>query len=66
VTVSGERIQSRSTHGTGCAYATSLACRLALGDNLPQAARAAKDYVRRAIQSAYPVGKGTGPINHLG
>jgi hydroxymethylpyrimidine/phosphomethylpyrimidine kinase len=64
--IAGERVESRSTHGTGCAYATAIACRLALGDDLLQAARAAKEYVRRAIQSAYPVGKGTGPINHLG
>lgn len=63
--IEGEHIESRSTHGTGCAYATSLACRLALGDDLPQAARAAKSYVRRAIATAYPMGKGTGPINHL-
>jgi hydroxymethylpyrimidine/phosphomethylpyrimidine kinase len=64
--VSGKRIESRSTHGTGCAYATAMACRLALGDDLPHAARAANEYVRRGIQAAYPVGKGTGPINHFG
>ena len=62
----GEHIESRSTHGTGCAYATSVACRLALGDDLPHAARAAKAYVRRAIENAYPIGKGVGPLNHLG
>jgi hydroxymethylpyrimidine/phosphomethylpyrimidine kinase len=62
----GERSESRSTHGTGCAFATALACRLALGDDLPQATRAAKAYVRKAILSAYPLGKGIGPLNHLG
>ena len=65
VVITGEHIESPSTHGTGCAYATSLACRLALGDDLPHAARAAKEYVRRAIERAYPLGKGTGPLNHL-
>ncbi len=64
--VRGERIASRSTHGTGCAYATAIACRLALGDDRLQAARAAKEYVGRAIHSAYPLGKGTGPMNHFG
>jgi len=63
---SGERIQSRSTHGTGCAFATALACQLALGDNLPEAVRAAKKYVRNAILTAYPLGKGIGPLNHFG
>jgi hydroxymethylpyrimidine/phosphomethylpyrimidine kinase len=62
----GEHIDSTSTHGTGCAYATALACRLALGDDLPHAAREAKQYVSHAIASAPPIGKGTGPINHLG
>jgi len=64
--IPGERIESCSTHGTGCAFATALACRLALGDDLSLAVRAAKDYVRRAILSAYPLGKGTGPLNHFG
>jgi hydroxymethylpyrimidine/phosphomethylpyrimidine kinase len=63
---SGERIESRSTHGTGCTFATALACRLALGDDLRQAVRAAKEYVRKAILSAYPLGKGIGPLNHFG
>ena len=60
----GMHLDSRSTHGTGCAFATALACRLALGNTLPQAVRAAKEYVRKAITAAYPMGKGTGPINH--
>lgn len=55
-----------STHGTGCAFATALACGLAQGKELAQAVRGAKDYVRRAILAAYPLGKGTGPINHAG
>ena len=63
--LSGSHIESRSTHGTGCAFAASLACQLALGQELPQAVRAAKEYVRKAVESAYPMGKGTGPINHM-
>ncbi len=62
----GDLIESRSTHGTGCAFATALACRLAVGDQLSEAVRAAKEYVRKAILSAYPVGKGVGPLNHFG
>jgi hydroxymethylpyrimidine/phosphomethylpyrimidine kinase len=64
--IPGEHIDSRSTHGTGCAFATALACRLAVGDDLVQAARAAKEFVRKAIESAYPLGKGTGPVNPSG
>lgn len=62
----GERINSRSTHGTGCAFATAIACQLALGRNLTQAVRAAKQYVRKAMLTAYPLGKGAGPLNHFG
>jgi hydroxymethylpyrimidine/phosphomethylpyrimidine kinase len=58
-------LESGSTHGTGCAFATSIACQLALGKDIPEAVRVAKDYVKRAIEAAYPLGKGVGPINHM-
>jgi hydroxymethylpyrimidine/phosphomethylpyrimidine kinase len=61
----GEKIASTSTHGTGCAFATSLACNLALGRSLPEAVSAAKSYVTGAIRHAYPIGKGHGPLNHF-
>ncbi len=62
---SGKKIQSKSTHGTGCAFATSLACNLARGFELKDSVQAAGQYVRRAIERAYRVGKGKGPIHHL-
>jgi len=58
-------IESRSTHGTGCAFATAIACNLANGYPVRDAVLAAKQYVREAIENAYPVGTGTGPLNHL-
>ena len=61
----GARLKSRSTHGTGCAMAAALACLLAQGKDLASAVEEAKEYVRRAIQQADPLGKGVGPINHL-
>ena len=61
----GERIETRATHGTGCAFAMALTCLLATGRELPAAVGEAKEYVRRAMLAAYPVGKGTGPMNHL-
>ena len=36
------RLKSNSTHGTGCAFATSVACHLALGRGLPEAVLLAK------------------------
>ena len=61
----GSRVESQATHGTGCAFATAIACELALGRGLPEAVRAAKAFVREAIEAAYPVGRGVGPVNHL-
>ncbi len=61
----GDRIESNATHGTGCAFATAIACNLALGKTVVEAVRAAKEYVRRAIAEAYPLGHGKGPMNHL-
>jgi hydroxymethylpyrimidine/phosphomethylpyrimidine kinase len=58
------RIESNSTHGTGCAFAAAIACALATGHDLPTAVKNAKAFVRSAIESAYPLGKGIGPINH--
>jgi hydroxymethylpyrimidine/phosphomethylpyrimidine kinase len=60
-----ERLRSNSTHGTGCALSTSLACHLAQGRGLPEAVLLSKAYVSAAIAHAYPLGCGVGPINHL-
>nr|MBA3915457.1 bifunctional hydroxymethylpyrimidine kinase/phosphomethylpyrimidine kinase [Terriglobales bacterium] len=64
-TYSSEQLSSPSTHGTGCAFATAVACGLATGSSLRDAVQAAKGYVFAAIRNAYPVGKGRGPIHHL-
>ncbi len=60
-----DRQRSNCTHGTGCAFATALACHLAHGRGLPEAVLLAKAYVSAAIANAYPVGQGVGPVNHL-
>jgi hydroxymethylpyrimidine/phosphomethylpyrimidine kinase len=60
-----ERQRSNSTHGTGCAFATAMACHLALGRGLAEAALLAKTYVSAAISYAQPLGRGVGPVHHL-
>jgi hydroxymethylpyrimidine/phosphomethylpyrimidine kinase len=62
ILLSGEKISAHSTHGTGCAFSTALACNLALGKRLVDAARAAKRYVEAALRNPPAVGKGVGPI----
>jgi hydroxymethylpyrimidine/phosphomethylpyrimidine kinase len=58
------RHDNRHTHGTGCTLASALAARLALGDAVPEAARAAKAYVTGAIEAGFPLGAGIGPVDH--
>jgi hydroxymethylpyrimidine/phosphomethylpyrimidine kinase len=60
-----ERQKSKSTHGTGCAFSTAIACHLAHKRGLPEAVFLAKAYVSAAIANGIPMGKGTGPVNHL-
>ena len=60
-----ERIHSTSTHGTGCAFSTAIACHLAHGRSVVDSVGRAQAYVGAAISKAYPVGKGIGPLNHL-
>ncbi len=61
----GEKIATSSTHGTGCAFSSALLCGLISGSSATEAVAAAKAYVTEALRSAYPVGKGKGPMNHL-
>jgi hydroxymethylpyrimidine/phosphomethylpyrimidine kinase len=60
-----ERQRSNSTHGTGCAFATAMACHLALGRGLAEATLLAKTYVTAAISNGQVLGRGTGPVHHL-
>ena len=61
----GEKIATSSTHGTGCAFSSALLCRLISGLGGREAVAAAKEYVTEALRSAYPIGKGKGPMNHF-
>jgi hydroxymethylpyrimidine/phosphomethylpyrimidine kinase len=60
-----DRQRSNSTHGTGCAFSTALACHLAHGRGVPEAVLLSKAYVSAAIANAHPLGKGMGPLHHL-
>jgi hydroxymethylpyrimidine/phosphomethylpyrimidine kinase len=60
-----ERQRSNSTHGTGCAFATAMACHLALNRGLAEATLLAKTYVSAAITNGHPLGHGIGPVHHL-
>ena len=59
------RIDTKNTHGTGCTLSSALACGLASGLGLEQAAQAAKEYVRCALKAGLDLGKGSGPLDHM-
>ena len=59
------RIETTSTHGTGCTFASATAANLAKGLPLRQAVSLAKSYVTSAIRTAQPIGRGHGPLNHF-
>lgn len=61
----GKRIESTSTHGTGCSLSSAIASNLANGMSLSDAVQAAKTYVFEGIAHAEPIGKGHGPIHHF-
>lgn len=56
----GRRIETTSTHGTGCAFSSALLCRLLRGDGPMEAAAGAKAFVAESMAAARPVGKGRG------
>ena len=58
------RIDSRSTHGTGCTLASAIAAGLAQKMSLRDAVARARAYVRDAIATAPGYGRGHGPLNH--
>lgn len=65
--LSSRRVVSRNTHGTGCTLSSALASYLAQGSGLDDAARRAKSYLARAIETgaAFDIGHGHGPVNHF-
>jgi hydroxymethylpyrimidine/phosphomethylpyrimidine kinase len=63
-TFTSARIFSKNTHGTGCTLASAIACGVAQGLSLHDSVARARDYVRKAIETAPGLGEGHGPLNH--
>jgi hydroxymethylpyrimidine/phosphomethylpyrimidine kinase len=58
----GHRIDTSSTHGTGCTLASAIALFLAQGSTLADAVARAREFVRVALHEAPGLGNGNGPI----
>jgi hydroxymethylpyrimidine/phosphomethylpyrimidine kinase len=63
--ITGERIETANTHGTGCTLSSAIAAYLARGDELLAAVRKGKAFVTEAIRAALPLGGGIGPVDQL-
>jgi len=61
----GQRLETTSTHGTGCTLSAAIAAYLARGLPMAEAVGHAKTYLTAAMRAAYPIGHGHGPLNHL-
>lgn len=60
-----QRIETHSTHGTGCTLSSAIASGLAKGMEMEVAVSAAKKYLTSAMYNAIPLGHGNGPLNHF-
>src|SRR3954452_24672626 len=58
----GQRIDTTSTHGTGCTLASAIAFFLAGGATLADAVARAREFVRVALHDAPKLGHGSGPV----
>ncbi len=65
--VSGRRVATRHTHGTGCSLSSAMAILAAHGLAWPAALARAKGWLTGALENAEAlhVGRGNGPIDHL-
>ena len=65
--IAGERHPDGAAHGSGCTHSSTLAARLALGDDPLQAARAAQRAASEAVRDGlHGIGAGAGPVDVLG
>lgn len=58
-----EFIETTATHGTGCTLAAAITANLALGNDIADSVKIAKDFVTEAIRTAPCIGHGHSPIN---
>ncbi|WP_110933966.1 bifunctional hydroxymethylpyrimidine kinase/phosphomethylpyrimidine kinase [Paenibacillus bouchesdurhonensis] len=62
--LTGRRIHTVHTHGTGCTYSAAIAAGLAKGLTVLEAVQTARAYIQAAIEDSLALGGGHGPTNH--
>ncbi len=63
--ITGTRIDTVNTHGTGCTFSSAIAAYLAREYTIVEAVKAAKEYINGAIAHSLPLGHGVGPTHHF-
>jgi hydroxymethylpyrimidine/phosphomethylpyrimidine kinase len=61
----GPRVNTRSTHGTGCTLSAAITAWLARGLDVVEAVSRARKFVEGSLTAARPLGAGHGPTHHL-
>jgi hydroxymethylpyrimidine/phosphomethylpyrimidine kinase len=66
--LTGRRVDTPNTHGTGCSLSAAIAAQLALGADVPTAVSGAKEFVLSALRGGarWRLGGGHGPLDHFG
>lgn len=62
--MSGPRVRTKRTHGTGCTFSAALTACLAQGMPMEEASASAKRFIQAAIEDGISIGSGHGPTNH--
>lgn len=62
--LTGQRIMTPHTHGTGCTFSAAITAELAKGRNPVQAVEVARAFIQAAIEDGLGLGNGHGPTNH--
>ncbi|AWB43536.1 bifunctional hydroxymethylpyrimidine kinase/phosphomethylpyrimidine kinase [Paenibacillus sp. CAA11] len=62
--LSGPRIHTPHTHGTGCTFSAAIAAEMAKGAEVGQAVEVARAFIQAAIEENLGLGQGHGPTNH--
>lgn len=64
-TYTGKRVVTKNTHGTGCTLSSAIAANLGRGEDIHTAVKSAKAYITTAIEHAFSIGSGPGPVHHF-
>ncbi len=67
ITTTFPKIATKNNHGTGCTLSAAIAANLALGFDLQNSYKNARNFLQKAIESGaqYQIGHGRGPVNHF-